>query len=106
MSRFKAICQAYGGISARELARLLSVSPNTICNIDNPNINTSYILISEIADIFGVSTNYLLGIQEARLDQEKIIEEILKIQDKFFVKTKQLELGEKHSDRRNTRKMQ
>ena len=92
MSRFKAICQAYGGISARELARLLNVSPNTVCNIDNPNVNTSYILISEIADIFGISTNYLLGIQEARLDQEKTIEEILKVQDKFFAKIKQLEL--------------
>lgn len=99
MSRFKAICQAYGGISARELARLLSVSPNTICNIDNPNVNTSYVLIAKIADIFGVTTNYLLGIQEARLDQEKTIEEILKVQDKFFVKTKQLELEGKHSDR-------
>ena len=105
MSRFKAICQAYGGISARELARLLGVSPNTICNIDNPNVNTSYVLIAKIADIFGVSTNYLLGIQEARLDQEKIIEEILKVQDKFFVKIKQLELEGKYSDRRNTCKM-
>lgn len=98
MSRFKAICQAYGGISARELARLLSVSPNTICNIDNPNVNTSYILIAKIADIFGVTTNYLLGIQGARLDQEKTIEEILKVQDKFFVKTKRLELEGKRSD--------
>ena len=95
MSRFKAICQAYGGISTRELARLLGVSPNTICNIDNPNVNTSYVLI---ADIFGVTTNYLLGIQKARLDQEKTIEEILTVQDKMFIKLKQLELEGKHSD--------
>lgn len=99
MSRFKAICQAYGGISARELARLLGVSPNTICNIDNPNVNTSYVLIAKIADIFGVTTNYLLGIQKARLDQEKTIEEILTAQDKMFIKLKQLELEGKHSDR-------
>ena len=98
MSRFKAICQAYGGISARELARLLNVSPNTICNIDNPNVNTSYVLIAKMADIFGVTTNYLLGIQEAILDQEKTIEEILTVQDKIFVKIKQLELEGKHSD--------
>lgn len=92
MSRFKAICQAYGGISGRELARIFNVSPNTISNIDNSKVNTSWELISDIADLFGVSTGYLMGTQKARLDQEKLIEDIIAVQNKFFSKIKQLEL--------------
>ena len=92
MSRFKDICHAYGGISGRELARIFNVSPNTISNIDNPKIQTSWELISDIADLFEVSTGYLMGTQKAKLDQEKLVEDIITVQNKFFSKIKQLEL--------------
>ena len=102
MSRVKDICRVYGISSTRELCRMLnnqgfSVTPATIGNIENPNVKSTWCLILKLADIFGVSTGYLMEQHGAISDQEKILEGIMCVQDDFFRKMKQLELEEEAS---------
>ncbi len=49
------------GISQVELAKLLSVSKQSISNWENDNIQPSIEMLIHLADIFNVSTDYLLG---------------------------------------------
>ena len=97
MSRVKDICRVYGISSTRELCRMLNnqgfnVTPTTIGNIENTNVKSTWCLILKLADIFGVSTGYLMEQHGAISDQEKILEGIMYVQDDFFRKMKQLEL--------------
>lgn len=66
MSRVKDICRVYGISSTRELCRMLnnqgfSVTSATIGNIENPNVKSTWCLILKLADMFGVSTGYLVN---------------------------------------------
>lgn len=49
------------GWSQVELARRLSVSKQAVSNWENNNIQPSIDILVHLSDIFGVSTDYLLG---------------------------------------------
>lgn len=49
-------------ISQVELARRLNVSKQSVSNWENDNIQPSIDTLIKIADSFGVSTDYLLGL--------------------------------------------
>ena len=48
-------------ISQSQLAELLGVKQNTISNYENNSARPSYEVLVKLADIFDVSTDYLLG---------------------------------------------
>ncbi len=50
-----------GNYSQVEIAEKLSVTKQTISNWENNNIQPSVDMLIKIADLFGVSTDYLLG---------------------------------------------
>lgn len=57
------------GWSQVELAKRLQISKQTVSNWENDNIQPSVDMLVRIARIFGVSTDYLLGLEDtARLD--------------------------------------
>ncbi len=49
------------GLSQIELARRLKVSKQEVSNWGNDNIQPSIDLLLRLADLFGVTTDYLLG---------------------------------------------
>ena len=57
------------GWSQVELARALNVSKQTVSNWENDNIQPSIDMLVRLAKVFGVTTDYLLGLEDApRLD--------------------------------------
>ena len=64
----KTLCREKG-ITQKELAKIIDVSPNTIKNWENnlPNGDT----LLKIADCFGVTTDYLLGRSSNKLLSRK-----------------------------------
>lgn len=52
------------GWSQVELAKRLSISKQTVSNWENENIQPSIEMLVRIARLFGVSTDYLLGIDD------------------------------------------
>lgn len=52
-------------MSQVELARLLNVTKQSVCNWENDNIQPSVEMLVKLAKIFSVSTDYLLGIESA-----------------------------------------
>lgn len=57
------------GWSQVELARQLNVSKQTVSNWENDNIQPSIDMLVRLAEVFGVTTDYLLGREDApRLD--------------------------------------
>jgi transcriptional regulator with XRE-family HTH domain len=64
----KTLCREKG-ITQKELAKIIDVSPNTIKNWENnlPNGDT----LLKIADYFGVTTDYLLGRSSNKLLSRK-----------------------------------
>lgn len=57
------------GWSQVELARQLRVSKQTVSNWENDNIQPSIDMLVRLAAIFGVTTDYLLGLEDKpRLD--------------------------------------
>ncbi len=58
-----------GNYSQVDIAEKLSVTKQTISNWENNNIQPSIDMLIKIADLFGVSTDYLLGRDEVpRID--------------------------------------
>lgn len=56
-----------------ELARRLNISKQTVSNWENDNIQPSIEMLVRISKLFGVSTDYLLGLDNTpRLDMEGI----------------------------------
>lgn len=51
-----------------QLAKKLSVSKQTISNWENNNIQPSVEMLVKIAELFSVSTDYLLGREHLRLE--------------------------------------
>ena len=54
------------GINQKELGDAVGVSKQSVSNWENGNIMPSVDLLIRLADIFGVSTDYLLGRTEKR----------------------------------------
>ena len=52
------------GMSQVELARRLGVTKQSVSNWENDNIQTSIEMLKKLADIFSVSTEYLLGLEK------------------------------------------
>lgn len=63
------------GISQIELAKKLGVTKQSVSNWENDNILPSIEMLVKIATFFGVSTDYLLGLDKKRtLDIENLSE--------------------------------
>lgn len=63
------------GISQIELAKKLGVTKQSVSNWENDNILPSIEMLIKIATFFGVSTDYLLGLDKKRtLDIENLSE--------------------------------
>lgn len=59
------------GWSQVELAKRLSISKQTVSNWENDNIQPSIEMLMRIARLFGVSTDYMLGLEQIpRLSME------------------------------------
>ena len=57
------------GWSQVELAKRLQISKQTVSNWENDNIQPSVDMLMRLSRIFGVSTDYLLGLEDIpRLD--------------------------------------
>ena len=54
------------GISQVDLAKRLNVTKQSVSNWENDNIQPSIEMLQRIADIFSVSTDYLLGRENRR----------------------------------------
>ena len=54
------------GINQKELGNAVGVSKQSVSNWENGNIMPSIDLLIRLADVFGVSTDYLLGREEGR----------------------------------------
>lgn len=54
------------GLSQVDLARRLNVTKQSVSNWENDNIQPSIEMLQRIADIFSVSTDYLLGRENRR----------------------------------------
>jgi len=52
-------------MSQVELARILNVSKQSISNWENDNIQPSVEMLVKLADVFSVTTDYLLGREKA-----------------------------------------
>ena len=49
------------GLSQVDLAKRLNVSKQCVSNWENDNVQPSIAMLVQLADFFGVSTDYLLG---------------------------------------------
>ena len=59
------------GWSQVELAKRLGLSKQTVSNWENDNIQPSIEMLMRLSKVFGVSTDYLLGLEQTpRLDIE------------------------------------
>lgn len=66
------------GISQVDLAAMLNVSKQSVSNWENDNIQPSIDMLMYIADIFNVSTDYLLGRElDRQLDTDKLTDKEL-----------------------------
>lgn len=64
------------GINQIELAKMLKVSKQCVSNWENDNVLPSITMLIQLADFFGVSTDYLLGREITRtLDVSGLTEE-------------------------------
>lgn len=53
------------GLSQVELARILGVTKQSVSNWENDNIQPSIEMLKKIAQTFGVSADYLLGLDNS-----------------------------------------
>lgn len=53
------------GLSQVELARILGVTKQSVSNWENDNIQPSIDMLKRIAQTFGVSADYLLGLDDS-----------------------------------------
>ena len=66
------------GWSQIQLAKRLGAAKQTVSNWDNDNIQPSIEMLARLARIFGVTTDYLLGLEEIpRLDVEGLPQEVV-----------------------------
>lgn len=66
------------GWSQIQLAKRLGAAKQTVSNWENDNIQPSIEMLVRLARIFGVTTDYLLGLEEIpRLDVEGLPQEVV-----------------------------
>lgn len=66
------------GWSQVDLAKRLNVSKQTVSNWENDNIQPSIEMLVRLAGVFGVSTDYLLGLEDVpRLSIEGVPEAVV-----------------------------
>lgn len=66
------------GWSQVQLAKRLGAAKQTVSNWENDNIQPSIEMLVRLAKIFGVSTDYLLGLEETpRLDVQGLPESVV-----------------------------
>ena len=66
------------GISQVDLAVMLNVSKQSVSNWENDNIQPSIDMLIRLADVFNVSTDYLLGRETSRnLDTNNLTDDEL-----------------------------
>ena len=66
------------GWSQVDLAKKLSVTKQTVSNWENDNIQPSIEMLVRLSDVFGVNTDYLLGLDSIpRLSVEGLPQEIV-----------------------------
>lgn len=66
------------GWSQVDLARRLGVAKQTVSNWENDNIQPSIEMLMRVAKLFGVSTDYLLGLDQGpRLDVQGLPAEVV-----------------------------
>lgn len=74
------ICElrAHLGWSQVELSRRLHVSKQTVSNWENDNIQPSIEMLVRLSKIFGVTTDYLLGLEDVpRLNVEGLPQNVV-----------------------------
>ena len=74
------ICElrAHLGWSQVELSRRLRVSKQTVSNRENDNIQPSIEMLVRLSKIFGVTTDYLLGLEDVpRLNVEGLPQNVV-----------------------------
>ena len=74
------ICElrAHLGWSQVELSRRLRVSKQTVSNWENDNIQPSIEMLVRMSKIFGVTTDYLLGLEDVpRLNVEGLPQNVV-----------------------------
>ena len=74
------ICElrAHLGWSQVELSRRLRVSKQTVSNWENDNIQPSVEMLVRLSQIFGVTTDYLLGLEDVpRLNVEGLPQNVV-----------------------------
>ena len=74
------ICELRGhlGWSQVELSRRLRVSKQTVSNWENDNIQPSIEMLVRLSKLFGVTTDYLLGLEDTpRLNVEGLPQAIV-----------------------------
>ena len=65
-------------MSQVELAKLIGVSKQSVSNWENDNIQPSIEMLIKLADVFSVSTDYLLGLeQEKSLNVDGLSDKVL-----------------------------
>ena len=66
------------GLSQQDLANLLNVSKQTVSNWENDNIQPSIEMLVRLSKIFGVTTDYLLGLEDVpRLNVEGLPQNVV-----------------------------
>lgn len=66
------------GWSQVELAKRLGLSKQTVSNWENDNIQPSIEMLMRLSKVFGVSTDYLLGLEQTpRLDAAGLSDDII-----------------------------
>jgi len=66
------------GWSQVELAKRLGVAKQTVSNWENDNIQPSIEMLVRLAKLFGVSTDYILGLEEIpRISVEGLPEDVI-----------------------------
>jgi len=66
------------GWSQVELAKRLGVAKQTVSNWENDNIQPSIEMLVRLAKLFGVSTDYMLGLEEIpRISVEGLSEDVI-----------------------------
>lgn len=66
------------GWSQVQLAKRLGTAKQTVSNWENDNIQPSIEMLVRLSRVFGVSTDYLLGLEEIpRLDVEGVPQEVV-----------------------------
>lgn len=90
------------GLTIVELAKILDSAKTTIANYETDKRNPSYDMLKQIADFYGVTVDYILGLTDnpnIYKEVEKIPEEMRNVGVKYLYLAKELEDKEIDADK-------